>query len=423
MNSFIFFFSNFNLAHVNECATSCTSDPTCLSFSIFPFATNTSASCCLYTAFSESTYSAVGSLFYSMPQCDACVAGYFKRDRQCEVLSVPPTVQGGTDTVRSVKLPLTTDIGTALLQISATSQVGFGPLTFALAAGSSPVLSINATTGILRLVQPLSQSPSQLSTTIVIRDTRADCTQLDAHGVPRTVDGPCESRVDVVVYPAVFLNCPAPVSAYLALNANNTDVAWIEPTLPPYLGNLTVTRNLGDITAGDDETPPFQYPAGRRTVTYTTEALSIGGRVTCSFDVVVERGFAVDVTSVAHKAEPYMVQEFLVAELGESNDGSRLPALTGTVVDDATLAIGIRAPVGQPFAVTPKVNFNIFFPLALLTHFLRLFLCRLATKHTLRFCSVGAQLMQPCQQPQSCCRSTFPLSLSAPANCWVWSLS
>lgn len=333
----------------------CANDAACTAFNLLPFPNNSSASCCLYSAFSGSTDTVPGWLFYSLPQCEICAAGYFKHGRRCEPASVPPLVEGGAQTLRTVMIPLTTGADTELLTIVAMAEDGFAPLTFTLEDGSAnDVLAINSTSGVLTLVQPLTQ-PGLLSATIIIRDNRDNCTRLDGHNVPHTLPGPCETQVNVAVDPVVFFNCPDTIVAYLSLDANNTNVTWVEPTLPSYLDHLIVSRNLGDITAPADVPPPFQYTAGTRTVTYTTEPLSIGGSMTCSFDVVVELGFAVDVLSVARQADTYLVQEFLVVELGASNDGSRLPPLSGTVADSDVLVIEVRSPSSDPFVVAPKV--------------------------------------------------------------------
>lgn len=359
------------------------------------------ASCCFYSDTSVSTFAAASTtLLYSMPQCEECALGYYKRGRRCEALTGPPSVEGGTDNARVVRIPMTTPIGTELLTIIATAEAGYGPLTFSLAEGASAQLGIDSVTGTLFLAQPLL-APQSLMAVIVIRDAREDCTQLDADGLPRTVPGGCQSRVEVVVYPAVFLNCPVSVNAYLPLDASTVSVNWVEPTLPAYIGNLTVTRDLGNPVEPVGNEPPFHYVPGHHRITYTTDPLSVGGSITCSFDVVVEHGFAVDVTSVGRKAEPYMVQEFLVVELSEATEGSRLPPLGGAVASGDTLAIGIRSPSDHPFAVTPKVSchdgekgeVNTFshFPSRPFWLFHPSPFLRLATNPTLKFSFDGAR--------------------------------
>ena len=86
---------------------------------------------------------------------------------------------------------------------------------------------------------------------------------------------------------------------------------------------------------------------------YTTEPLSVGGRVTCSFEIIVERGFGLAISNIGRRAKTNIVQEFLVAELHEGNAGARLPAVTGRFLDEE-LAIGVLAPTSSPFPSHPR---------------------------------------------------------------------
>ena len=333
----------------DTCLATCEDKLDCVAFNVQAAA----GECCLYSAFSTlGVFAAPGAALYTMPQCDRCATGYYKSGRHCLSFSVPPSVDGGLST-RVIQIPLATPANTKLLSIEAEVEAGFGPITFQV---DSPLLRIT-TNGNVELADALD-SATTFSVVITVRDNRTSCTLPGDSDLPFTTDGPCIVAIPVIVRVAVFLFCPTSVNAFVGLDKATAEVTWDEPRLPAFLGDLIVSRDLGST---DSSRAPFLYPVGRHRVTYTSEPLSLGGSITCTFDVVVRPGYSLIVPSIARRASPRRVQEFFVVELGEANEGVRLAAIEGELQVGGTLSIGVASPAGAPFAVTPVMGHEVHF--------------------------------------------------------------
>ena len=326
------------------CFEECIGNPQCVAFD----AQRGSMQCCLYSSVGSgiaSTHSSPGAAFYTPPQCDACAQGYYKLGRRCYKYADPPAVEGGL-TQRVLQIPLSTPVGTPLFRISAAAEPGFGPPRFSI---DTPLLHVNAS-GAVSMAQALVGAEA-ISATVTILDHRASCVLRDGGtGLPILKQGPCEVQMPLVIRVAVFLSCPSTVNTYVPLDKNAANVAWPEPRLPPFLGDLNVTVDLGDPLVAS---PPYRYGLGRRRVVYATPPLSIGGRIECAFDVIVRHGASVSVTSIGRLLSQQRAREFFVVELGATNDGARLPAILGHLGPSQNLSLGLLPPVGKPFAITP----------------------------------------------------------------------
>jgi hypothetical protein len=288
----------------------------------------------------------------SLSQSDSCTTGYYKLGRCCMLFAVPPTVNGGLAT-RVAQIPLTTPVNTTLLSIEAEAEASFGPATFQV---DSPLLRITLD-GSVELVTALD-SATTFSATITVRDNRTSCTVLGPLDQPITTIGPCAVTIPVTIRVAVFLSCPANINIFVGLDKTTAEVTWEEPRLPAFLGvdDLAVSRELGGTSSSR---APFLYPIGQHRVTYTSDPLSFGGSITCAFDVVVRPGYSMTVSSIARRTLPHRVQEFLVVELGEANEGVRLASIEGELQVGRTLSIGVVSPAGAPFAVTPVMGHKV----------------------------------------------------------------
>jgi hypothetical protein len=332
----------------DACLTACEDEPDCVAFDVKA----APGECCLYSAFDalDNVFNALGAAFYSMPQCDSCGTGYFKSGRRCLPFAVPPIVGGGLSP-RVIRIPLATPENTTLLSIEAEAEAGFGPITFQV---NSPLLRVT-TDGNLELAAALD-SPTTFSATITVRDNRTSCTVRGATDQPLTTVGPCTVAIPVTVRVAVFLSCPTTVNVFVGLDETTAEVTWEEPRLPSFLGDLAVTRKLGSTNSSS---APFRYPIGRHRVTYTSEPLSLGGSIACAFHVVVRPGYSFTAPSIARRASPHRVQEFLVVDIGEANEGARLAAIEGELNVGGALNIGVASPAGAPFAITPLMGHEV----------------------------------------------------------------
>lgn len=332
----------------DTCLANCNADSACLAFHVQP----DQKECCLYKRFvDDETFAVLGVAFYSLPQCEKCASGSYKQGRTCLQYDTPPLISGGLD-ARLVQIPLSTPVDTMLLSLEASVEAGFGPIVFDLAE-KDVRLRVTAEGKVL-LVAAL-QSPISITATIIVRDNRTTCTVPNDEGLPVTTSGPCEARLVLTIRVAAFLRCPRAINTYIALNETTAGVTWDEPELPTYLQDLNVTRDLGDTNS---EIAPFHYGVGRHRITYaTTEPLSLGGRIECAFELVVRRGYAVGVASVGTKVTTGQVFDFLAVELGETNQGARLPVIIGDIAA-GPFSLGLIAPRGAPFAVTPTVRLD-----------------------------------------------------------------
>ena len=331
----------------DACLAACEDNLDCVAFNV----QGTAGECCLHSSFgTPDGFLAPGAAFYTMPQCDTCARGYYKSGRHCLSFAVPPKVDGGLST-RVLQIPLATAINATLLSIAAEPAAGFGPLKFQV---DSPLLRISPD-GNLELATTL-ESATTFSATIFVSDNRTSCTVASAKDQPITNSGPCTVAVPVTVRVAVFLSCPTAVNVFVGLDEPAAGVTWEEPRLPTFLGDLKVSRRLGGTNSSS---APFLYPVGQHRVTYTSEPLSVGGSITCAFDVVVRPGYSLTASSIARRASPRRVQEFLVVELGEANEGVRLTPIEGELRAGETLSIGVASPAGAPFAVTPVAGHEV----------------------------------------------------------------
>lgn len=317
--------------------------------------------CCLMSAFKLNTvYNLNNGEFYSMSQCTVCREGYFKRGRRCLPLSILPAVDGGY-AGRTLRIPLNTAPGTVLATFRATAASGAGTAQVSLlAAGGSvplPPLDFDQVTGALTLREALT-APGSLRAVIEVRDEAEECTLINSDGIPETRPGACIVRIDVIVQTVVFLNCPGNINRYLSPSESSASIPWTEPSLPAFLSDLSYTRDLEDTSS---TASPFIYPVGNRRVTYTTtEPLTIGGELVCAFDVTVQYGLRLDITSIGRKEAPSVIREFLVVDPSITSEGARLPSFEGTV-EGRRFAVGLFAPPGKPFTVSPNVRISVLF--------------------------------------------------------------
>lgn len=330
------------------CAQLCQANEDCVGFDL-RVSGDDAGECCLLSQYNaDNFFTLPGVEFYGMEQCDLCVAGYFKKGRSCARLSTPPAVDGGA-LARTILIPLNTAAGTELTSISATAETNYGPVAFTLGNEAAPVAV--SSSGVVTLARAL-ETPGTIEVSVLVTDARAECAVLDPSGAPRTTQGGCVTRVALSIRTAVFLNCPSDQNAYLSLSESAAALSWQAPTLPSFISGLGVTRDLADAQTSE---APFLYSVGRRRVTYTTEDLSVGGKLVCSFDVVVQYGFRLLVESIGRKASPERVQQFLVVDPAESNQGVRLPSFTGSVAGRA-FSVGLVAPLSSPFTISPSVR-------------------------------------------------------------------
>jgi hypothetical protein len=333
---------------VYYCLDRCQATEQCVAFDIQTQA----GTCCLYSAYSSaSTFVVPGAAFYVMPQCGTCIDTHFKDGRSCEPFAVPPVVQDGT-AKRVLDIPFSTPVGTTLLELRASPEASFAPLTFSL-EGPSSTLAVGQTgqTGQLKL-QAALVTAGTISVTVQVQDSRDSCTVEGPNGQPQTTIGGCVTTVNIDIRVAVFLSCPTSIVTFVPLGEAAAEVAWAKPTLPGYLGDLTVTTDLADTTS---TASPYLYSVGTRRITYLTEELSIGGSIQCAFDVTVLPGYPIEIASIGRKAAPSQVQEFLVVEVAETSDGARLPSVIGDA-SAGGLSLGLMPAQEAPFTVTPTVR-------------------------------------------------------------------
>lgn len=342
------FLHNFSKANTTECEASCAQQAQCIGYSRRA-TSDSDEECCLYSeAVIGSSQSVANMLFYRMPQCQTCKDGYVKSARECLLLPKPPLVNNGND-VLEVYLPVPTPAGTDIATIIASAEsAGEEPLTFALSDDSGTLLTINASTGVVTLAAAFTKASS---VKLVVTDSRSECLTLSSNGVLTTVDGGCSSSLVLVLQVAAFLNCPTPITTY-APPGEDAEVDWIEPSLPFYLGSLLVTRDLGGATT---DTAPFRYPLGHHQVVYTAVMPGNVGSVHCAFDIDVNLGIGLDVTSVADVSLPRARYQYLLVEEGVSNDGAKLPAaqLPNSTTE---FSLGLRQHSGLTFTVKPQVR-------------------------------------------------------------------
>ena len=333
------------------CFERCNDDRNCAAFDIQTLA----GTCCLYAAYAtSSTFAVPGAAFYSMPQCDMCTpTTHYKEGRACAAYALPPSVEGGS-AKRVIDVPLSTPTGTTLLTLAGMAEPGFAPLSFSLAQASA-LLAVEprGQSGELKLKAALTMAGT-ISVTVRVQDARSQCTLRGQNGQPVTTAGGCVTAVSVDIRVAVFLSCPGSIVTLVPLGDDAAEVAWSEPTLPAYLGDLAVTRDVADTAS---TASPFLYGTGTRRVTYRTEALTVGGSIECAFDVTVLPGYEVEVGSIGRKAAPTQVQEFLVIDIGETSDGARLPNVE-SAASSGGLSLGLTPATEAPFTITPQVREN-----------------------------------------------------------------
>lgn len=329
----------------------------CVAFSIKVSGSDV-GECCLFSNFAAENFFALPSVeFYSMSQCTICIAGYYKDGRKCRRLSQLPSVSGDT-AERVILIPLNAEVGTVLSNFQGAAEAGHGPATHSLIAGIDGVpLTLNEETGALSLSSALS-SPGSFKVRVRVTDAGRDqCAFLDSAGQLVVRPGNCFVEVPVTVQTAVFLSCPSNINLYLPLSASTAELTWREPSLPSFLSTLAVSRNLGGdvISAGPEDNGPYEYPVGSRTVTYMSEPLTVGGSLTCQFEIKAQFGFSIAVPTIGRKVGKFTILEYVLVDLAESNDGARLPSFSG-VIAGRELSIGLVAPDGRPFTMSPKVG-------------------------------------------------------------------
>lgn len=332
----------------HECLALCDGNTACVAFHVQPG----ERTCCFYQDFVDSgSFALADTLFYSMPHCERCAEGHFPAGRRCQLLDKPPSVltNGSAASVQKLSIPLAASVGTTLLSFEASLDDGAGMPHFAIEESSTSMSITGA--GRLFLDRPFLL-PGTISVTIAVSDNRTSCTRAAIGRTPIVTQGPCTTRILVNIEVGIFLGCPSIATVYTPLDTTVADVHWETPRLPASLENLNVTVDLGDTASTFS---PYTYNVGSRTVRYESEPLSIGGRVVCEFDVVVRTGVSVNVMSIARTATNVSVQEFLLVEVTESNAGARLPSFDGPL-ESKTLSIGLLAPRGLPFSVSPQVS-------------------------------------------------------------------
>ena len=331
--------------------------PACSAYSV---RAATSAQCCLFgnVTLDSMRYSVPGARFYTMPACDSCRTDtHYLRGASCAALSVPPVARGAGVGGQSLAVPLDTPPGTLLYDPAARTDVG--PLSFRLEP-PSPLLLVDPVTGRITL-SPEVASPGTVSVALIVADGRTECVLRDQQGAVSAAAGPCSVQVDLVVQFLVFLGCPTDINAYISLDADTATVSWTEPRLPAAIDHLSVTRELADAegSPGALERPPFVYPVGTRTITYTTPPLTVGSPLRCTFSVTTQHGFELEVDAIGRQQSGSLLHEYLVADDGTYSGVRQLPAFNGTVEAQRTIGMGVVAPPGTPFTLRPLAGSDV----------------------------------------------------------------
>lgn len=280
-----------------------------------------------------------------MQQCDTCAPGFGKDGRVCQALSVPPRFTFGGN-LREVYLPLGAPNQTVVANfvvVPETSSVG--PIVLALEGATVP-LAIDAS-GALRLMAPFV-APGTV--TVVARDQRSQCIQLGSGNTILVTPGGCTSSLVVVLQVAAFLNCPTNITAYTS-DSTVASVSWIEPQLPFFLGNISVSRQLGQTNQSNS---PYSYPVGQHFVSYTA-VLPTAGLMSCNFSVVVRPGIGLLVSEVADVVMPNQRLQYLVVESAVSGSAAQLPVVYN-LPNTRLFNMGIRHQRGLVFTATTQVR-------------------------------------------------------------------
>ncbi|EGD79003.1 TK/RTKC protein kinase [Salpingoeca rosetta] len=323
--------------YVAGCVTECRNETDCTAFFVGVSGAEEGI-CCLYSSFSAiGSYNRPGGSFYALSQCDVCDDGYFKSGIGCRKLSVPPSV-GQAE--QAITLPLTATLGTEVARVNATVEAGYGPLSFT-PTRPSEVFAVNASTGVVTLMQPLAVA-SAISITIAVADAREECFALNEAGTDVTITaGGCVSHTTLNIQIAVFIDCPKDESYYLAPELDALEVSWTPPRLPSFL-SLDVHNNT--------PAPPVSFGEGIHTVEYIAGPLDVGGNLQCVFDVALRYGFSILVESIGHATSGPLLQDFLLADANLVDGGARPRGFSGDIIS-RPLAIGLQSKPGLPFTI------------------------------------------------------------------------
>eukprot|EP00049_Salpingoeca_infusionum_P016609 m.341864 g.341864 ORF g.341864 m.341864 type:complete len:2216 (+) comp16115_c0_seq11:108-6755(+) len=320
---------------VEACAAECTNSSGCNSFSL-----SGSGECCLKSEYSlATTYYKVGQ-FYSLSRCSVCDAGYIARGTGCTLLSTPPEFP---TTPILVTIPLSTPIGTDIATIQASSTVG--SVTYSLPTPSN-LFTVNETTGVLSLTNALTV-PKKFEIVVAARDSRSECNLL-VEGRLKTVVGGCNATTSATVQVAVLLGCPSDRFLYLPPDQDTRQLTLpAAPYLPSFLTSFQLESSPSGLFGTDVQ---LEVAEGVTTVEYsTTTALTIGGSLSCAYNITAERGFLVVVDEIGRKSSSLVIQEFLVASPELSPAATDLPSFASDL--SSAFAIGLVTANDKPFTV------------------------------------------------------------------------
>lgn len=307
---------------ISDCTQSCAIKPDCTAFYIVD---NSEANCCLFTTFNLGSASSFpGVQFYEMRQCETCADGFYKRGRSCEPLAQLPTFvrqdaeQTPLGSQITVLLPESAPANTTIVNVEASAEDGFGPVTYQIAEFISDGADRTAwhdTVGIdsqgnLFLKAALSDHYSVIAV-VYAEDNRTECAFAHSTGGVARSTGPCYATMLVYIRVVGFATCPSTIHVVAKYdNAAQENRAVVSaaisgPTVQdfdqfalwqePIWENVTHCQrgNVSAFSCYDDRSQEYRWPAlsiGRHPMAFRAISYVANVAVYCNFTIEVHRG-------------------------------------------------------------------------------------------------------------------------------------
>eukprot|EP00051_Salpingoeca_urceolata_P024587 m.433669 g.433669 ORF g.433669 m.433669 type:complete len:2065 (-) comp20251_c1_seq2:318-6512(-) len=321
---------------VDACAARCFAATECVSFLVYTSG-QSDGDCCLHSFYSIDLgfQTAPGGHYFEVAPCAVCADGFFldQDTGRCRTADDLPVFE---TTPPDMVMALSSDLNIDLGAVTATTSTG--PVSFSVRTSFSPRRAFDVVDGKLTYVQQLDAGGSG-TITIVARDARTSCFYEDSDGNVVSEDEPCETTVTIALTVAFYLDCPSGINAFIDPGVASAPVNFDPPTVPAVFADKGVT--LTSATSSGDT-----FPRGTTTVTYQSQPLAGGQRLVCRFDVVLDQGFQIPVTTIGHTMST-VATDFLIDQSQGAGGGSKLAAFTGDLT--SSLTITVQSPPGHPF--------------------------------------------------------------------------
>eukprot|EP00049_Salpingoeca_infusionum_P012931 m.240367 g.240367 ORF g.240367 m.240367 type:complete len:1931 (+) comp15309_c2_seq1:504-6296(+) len=280
--------------------------------------------------------------FYVVPQCQECISGYLPRGTVCEKLSVPPTIN--KTVAIDLTIPSTTPVGTIVDAISVEAEQGYEIASIVLDP-PSPSIAIDAN-GRIYVSAPITKPTTEAQ--IKVTDNRTEClTQVNQELI--ATPGGCITSLGLVLRATEFTLCDTDQFYTLSPGTATLDVVWKIPSLPEDFKHFEIQ---GFINGQLDETAfdatHTLAPGVYDILFQSAEALSIGGRLKCTFQVTIQYGFAVQIESTQFVATRTSTRDYALASPEIAPDATRLPSFSSKLNEQ--IFINLEAPPGRPLS-------------------------------------------------------------------------